>query len=96
MKPATADDQTMVEKTQEVIDSVKVTFGHLFELLKNPEWLYRNSKGHAFIAHVLEEEKKQLKKMYVEVRNERIEVGDLKENETSDVIAAPADGGKSR
>uniref|UniRef100_A0A914VZT2 Piezo-type mechanosensitive ion channel component n=1 Tax=Plectus sambesii TaxID=2011161 RepID=A0A914VZT2_9BILA len=57
----TVDDSTMVEKTVEVFDSVKITFGHLFELLKNPEWLYRNSKGHAFIAHVLEEEKKNLK-----------------------------------
>lgn len=61
------DDSTMVEKTQEVIDSVKITLGHLFELFKNPEWLYRNSKGHAFIAHVLEEEKKQLKKKFGEV-----------------------------
>ena len=62
------EDPTMVEKTQEIFLTIQLTLGHVLKLLKNPEWLYRNSKGHAFIAHVLEEEKKQLKTHFRQVR----------------------------
>ncbi|KAK0424254.1 hypothetical protein QR680_008577 [Steinernema hermaphroditum] len=54
-------DETMAEKTKEVLQSIKVTVGHLCQLINNPEWLFRTSKGHAFIAHVLENDKNFLK-----------------------------------
>lgn len=34
---------------------------HIFQLLNNPEWLYRISKGNAFVAHVLDKDKKRIK-----------------------------------
>uniref|UniRef100_A0A1I8AVS2 Piezo_RRas_bdg domain-containing protein n=1 Tax=Steinernema glaseri TaxID=37863 RepID=A0A1I8AVS2_9BILA len=55
------NDETMAERTREVLQSVKVTMGHLCQLINNPEWLFRTSKGHAFIAHVLENDKNFLK-----------------------------------
>ncbi|EJD75770.1 hypothetical protein LOAG_17155 [Loa loa] len=55
------DTATMVEKTVEVLDSVRVTALHIFQLLNNPEWLYRISKDDAFVAHVLNEDKRRIK-----------------------------------
>ncbi|KAM3721751.1 Piezo-type mechanosensitive ion channel component [Dirofilaria immitis] len=55
------DAITMVEKTVEVLDSVRVTAMHIFQLLNNPEWLYRISKGDAFVSHVLDKDKKRIK-----------------------------------
>lgn len=67
--PITAmDDSTMVEKTVEVLDSVRVTAMHLLQLVNNPEWLFRISKGHAYIAHVLENDKRCIK----EILHERL------------------------
>ncbi|MCP9264115.1 hypothetical protein DINM_022116 [Dirofilaria immitis] len=54
------DAITMVEKTVEVLDSVRVTAMHIFQLLNNPEWLYRISKGDAFVSHVLDKDKNEL------------------------------------
>ncbi|VDK76424.1 unnamed protein product [Onchocerca ochengi] len=56
-----SDTTTMVEKTVEVLDSVRVTAMHIFQLLNNPEWLYQISKGDAFVAHVLDKDKKRIK-----------------------------------
>ncbi|TKR93262.1 hypothetical protein L596_007754 [Steinernema carpocapsae] len=58
---STLNDETMAEKTKEVLQSIQVTVGHLCQLINNPEWLFRTSKGHAFIAHVLENDKNYLK-----------------------------------
>ncbi|VDO10735.1 unnamed protein product, partial [Brugia timori] len=61
------DTTTMVEKTVEVLDSVRVTMMHIFQLLNNPEWLYRISKGDAFVAHVLDKDKKRIKAVLKDV-----------------------------
>uniref|UniRef100_A0A1I8EMU6 Piezo non-specific cation channel R-Ras-binding domain-containing protein n=1 Tax=Wuchereria bancrofti TaxID=6293 RepID=A0A1I8EMU6_WUCBA len=66
------DATTMVEKTVEVLDSVRVTMMHIFQLLNNPEWLYRISKGAAFVAHVLDKDKKRIK----EVLKDRLRIAD--------------------
>ncbi|VDN07666.1 unnamed protein product [Thelazia callipaeda] len=55
------DSATMVEKTVEVLDSIRVTAMHIFQLLNNPEWLYQISKGDAYVAHVLDSDKKRIK-----------------------------------
>ncbi|VDM38958.1 unnamed protein product [Toxocara canis] len=68
----TSDESTMVEKTVEVLDSVRVTMMHLLQLVNNPEWLFRISKGHAYIAHVLENDKRRIK----EILKERLLMSD--------------------
>uniref|UniRef100_A0A915PQ08 Piezo non-specific cation channel R-Ras-binding domain-containing protein n=1 Tax=Setaria digitata TaxID=48799 RepID=A0A915PQ08_9BILA len=55
------DNATMVDKTVEVLDSVRVTVMHIFQLLNNPEWLFKISKGDAYVAHVLDNDKKRIK-----------------------------------
>ncbi|VDK79701.1 unnamed protein product [Anisakis simplex] len=39
---------------------------HLLQLVNNPEWLFRISKGHAYIAHVLENDKRRIKDIFKE------------------------------
>ncbi|VIO95277.1 Uncharacterized protein BM_BM11405 [Brugia malayi] len=69
------DTTTMVEKTVEVLDSVRVTMMHIFQLLNNPEWLYRISKGDAFVAHVLDKDKKRIKA----VLKDRLRIADTED-----------------
>lgn len=58
---AREQESTMAEKTFEILDSVRLTLHHLLHLINNPEWLFEISKGHAYIAYVLENEKKKIK-----------------------------------
>ncbi|TKR95873.1 hypothetical protein L596_009983 [Steinernema carpocapsae] len=58
---STLNDEAMAEKTKEVLQSIQVIVGHLCQLINNPEWLFRTSKGHAFIVHVLANDKNYLK-----------------------------------
>uniref|UniRef100_A0A158Q6P6 Piezo-type mechanosensitive ion channel component n=1 Tax=Elaeophora elaphi TaxID=1147741 RepID=A0A158Q6P6_9BILA len=69
------DTATMVDKTVEVLESVRVTIVHIFQLLNNPEWLYRISKGDAFVAHVLDKDKKRIKA----VLKDRLRIADTED-----------------
>lgn len=51
----------------QVLDSVRVTAMHLLQLVNNPEWLFQISKGHAYVAHVLDNDKKRIKTLLKEV-----------------------------